>query len=71
MHERPHDHDGPDDGQPRTLTYYQVMEIAVRELLIEKGVPGQMHGFGDRGFGDFAAAPALDDKIPGKSAFHV
>jgi nitrile hydratase len=38
MHERPHDHDGPDDGQPHTLTYYQVMEIAVRELLIEKGV---------------------------------
>jgi nitrile hydratase len=46
-----HEHDGPnhDHGHPRshqgarpdaddTLTYYQMMEIAVRELLIEKGV---------------------------------
>jgi nitrile hydratase subunit alpha len=49
MHEHPHDHDGHDQGDfhphpgvrpdaDDTLTYYQVMEIAVRELLIEKGV---------------------------------
>lgn len=45
----PHDHDEHDHGQPHqhpnvrpdaddTLTYCRVMEIAVRELLIEKGV---------------------------------
>lgn len=45
----PHDHEEHDHGQPHphpnvrpdaddTLTYYRVMEIAVRELLIEKGV---------------------------------
>jgi nitrile hydratase len=33
-HLHPHDHDH-DDGPP---TYYQAMEIAVRELLIEKGI---------------------------------
>lgn len=47
MHEQPHDHDGHGHSDPHpgvrpdaddTLTYYQVMEIAVRELLIEKGV---------------------------------
>ncbi len=49
MHDHPHDHDGDDHGPHRphpgprpdaddTLSYYQVMEIAVRELLIEKGV---------------------------------
>ena len=52
MSEQPHDHDdhdGHDHGHPLphpgartdvddTLTYYQVMEVAVRELLIEKGV---------------------------------
>lgn len=47
--QHPHDHDDHDHGHPPqhpnvrpdaddTLTYYQVMEIAVRELLIEKGV---------------------------------
>ena len=47
MHDQPHDHE--DHDHPRahpgvrsdaddTLTYYQAMEIAVRELLIEKGV---------------------------------
>jgi len=47
MSEHPHDHDGHDHAQPHagmrpdaddTQTYYEVMEIAVRELLIEKGV---------------------------------
>ncbi len=49
MHEHPHDHDGHSHGHSDphpgvrpdaddTLSYYQVMEIAVRELLIEKGV---------------------------------
>jgi nitrile hydratase subunit alpha len=49
MGEQPHDDDRHDHGHPRghgdarphaddQLTYYQVMEIAVRELLIEKGV---------------------------------
>ena len=49
MGEHPHDHDGHDHGHSLPhpgarpdvddmLTYYQVMEIAVRELLIEKGV---------------------------------
>jgi len=34
-HLHPHDHDDDDDGPP---TYYQAMEIALRELLIEKGI---------------------------------
>jgi len=34
-HLHPHDHDDADDGPP---TYYQAMEIALRELLIEKGI---------------------------------
>jgi nitrile hydratase len=49
MHEHPHDHDDHDHAHPHphpgvrpdaddTLTYYQAMEIAVRELLVEKGV---------------------------------
>jgi nitrile hydratase subunit alpha len=49
MNEHPDDHEGHDHGHPHphpgvrpdgddTLSYYQVMEIAVRELLIEKGV---------------------------------
>ena len=47
MHEQPHGHDGHDHAQPHAgvrpdadeaLTYYRVMEIAVRELLIEKGL---------------------------------
>lgn len=42
MSEHPHDHDHPHPGlrpdADDTLSYYQVMEIAVRELLIEKGV---------------------------------
>ena len=42
-HEHDHDHDHSHPHPVRadaddTLTYYQVMEIAVRELLIEKGV---------------------------------
>ena len=38
---RPHDHDHPHDRAPDRdgpPTYYQVMEAAVRELLIGKGV---------------------------------
>src|SRR5215469_799383 len=47
MNEHPDDREGHDHGHPHpgvrpdgddTLSYYQVMEIAVRELLIEKGV---------------------------------
>ena len=44
MHESPHDHHDHDHPHPvqgdasDALSYYQVMEIAVRELLIEKGV---------------------------------
>jgi nitrile hydratase subunit alpha len=47
MNEHPDDQDGRDHGHPHPgvrpdgddiLSYYQVMEIAVRELLIEKGV---------------------------------
>lgn len=49
MNELPDDHEGQDHGHPHphpgarpdgddTMGYYQVMEIAVRELLIEKGV---------------------------------
>lgn len=49
MNEHPDDHESHDHGHPHphpgvqpdgndTLSYYQVMEIAVRELLIEKGV---------------------------------
>ena len=39
----PHDHDHPHahplrPDQDETLTYHQVMEVAVRELLIEKGI---------------------------------
>jgi nitrile hydratase len=34
-HDHPHEHHPDDDGR---LGYYQLMEIAVRELLIEKGV---------------------------------
>ena len=37
----PHDHDHPHETRPDApdhLTYYQAMEVAVRELLIEKGV---------------------------------
>jgi nitrile hydratase len=45
-HDHAHDHDHHDHAHPHptrpdapeTLSYYQVMEIAVRELLIEKGV---------------------------------
>src|SRR5665213_2437974 len=33
----PHSHPGPPD-EAGSLTYYQLMEIALRELLIEKGV---------------------------------
>ena len=38
-HDHDHDH-GPPPDEDGTLTYYQTMEIAVRELLIEKGVFG-------------------------------
>ena len=38
-HEHAHDHQSPPD-EDGPLTYYQTMEIAVRELLIEKGVFG-------------------------------
>lgn len=39
----PHTHDGPDPHAPRpdhddTLTHHRMLEIAVRELLIEKGI---------------------------------
>ena len=39
----PHTHDGPDPHAPRpdhddTLTHHKMLEIAVRELLIEKGI---------------------------------
>lgn len=37
-HAHPHPHPGARPDADDTLTYYQVMEIAVRELLIEKGV---------------------------------
>jgi nitrile hydratase subunit alpha len=37
-HRHPHPHPGARPDADDTLTYYQVMEIAVRELLIEKGV---------------------------------
>jgi nitrile hydratase len=37
-HDHPHPHPGTRPDSEETLTYYQVMEIAVRELLIEKGV---------------------------------
>ena len=36
-----HDHDHPDARLPDAadkLTYYQTMEVAVRELLIDKGI---------------------------------
>ena len=42
-HDHRHDHDddhGPPPDEDGPLTYYQTMEIAVRELLIEKGVFG-------------------------------
>ena len=35
-HDHPHSHPTRPDADD-TLTYYQVMEVAVRELLIEKG----------------------------------
>ena len=38
-HDHAHDHQPPPD-EDGPLTYYQTMEIAVRELLIEKGVFG-------------------------------
>ena len=38
-HDHAHDHQPPPD-EDGALTYYQTMEIAVRELLIEKGVFG-------------------------------
>jgi len=47
MHEQPHDHVSHDQAEPHagvrpdaddTLGYYQLMEIAVREILIEKGL---------------------------------
>src|SRR5262245_12425728 len=39
----PHTHDGPDPHAPRpdhddTITHHRMLEIAVRELLIEKGI---------------------------------
>jgi nitrile hydratase len=37
-HDLPHAHAGTRPDADDTLTYYKVMEIAVRELLIEKGV---------------------------------
>jgi nitrile hydratase subunit alpha len=37
-HDHPHPHAGVRPDADDALTYYQVMEIAVRELLIEKGV---------------------------------
>ena len=37
-HGRDHHEPPPDSGDGGALSYYQVMEIAVRELLIEKGV---------------------------------
>jgi nitrile hydratase subunit alpha len=37
-HEHDHPHPGVRPDSDETLSYYQVMEIAVRELLIEKGV---------------------------------
>jgi nitrile hydratase len=37
-HGHPHPHPGARPDTDDTLTYYQMMEIAVRELLIEKGV---------------------------------
>ena len=36
-HQHPHDH-APRPDQDGPLTYYQAMETAVRELLIDKGV---------------------------------
>ena len=39
-HDHAHDHQPPPD-EDGPLTYYQTMEIAVRELLIEKGVFGR------------------------------
>ncbi len=39
MSDTPHDHDhGPPPDQDGPLTYYQAMETALRELLIEKGI---------------------------------
>jgi nitrile hydratase alpha subunit len=43
MDNRTHTHDGPDPHAPRpdhddTLTHHKMLEIAVRELLIEKGI---------------------------------
>lgn len=42
MHDHPHDHDHPHETLPdvddRPVTYHQRLEVAVRELLIEKGV---------------------------------
>ena len=43
MDEITHTHDGPDPHAPRpdhddTLTHHKMLEIAVRELLIEKGI---------------------------------
>jgi nitrile hydratase subunit alpha len=35
-HAHPHDHAGRDE--PRPLAYHQALEVAVRELLIEKGI---------------------------------
>jgi nitrile hydratase subunit alpha len=37
-HDQPHPHPGARPDADDTLTYYQMMEIAVRELLIDKGV---------------------------------
>ncbi len=37
-HDHPHAHEGIVPGHDEPLTHYQTMEIALRELLIEKGV---------------------------------
>jgi nitrile hydratase len=36
LHDHPHDHTPPPDGGEAAPGYYEVMETAVRELLIEK-----------------------------------
>ena len=50
-HDHDHDH-GPPPDEDGTLTYYQTMEIAVRELLIgERGVRRRRRARRDRGDG--------------------
>lgn len=58
-HHHDHDHSPPPD-QDGPLSYYQVMEIAVRELLIEKGVlqPDEIR----------AAVEAMDSRKPENGA---